>query len=166
MIDTTFLFVTAEEEDDHLVGSLVKNFKKHAFKDWQLHVIRATLEGKNTLVVQPTGAGKSLCFQFPATVTKKMTIVITPTISLMIDQVQNLRSRGLTATYLGSAQKDTTMEVKVSEGSFNIVYCTPESFLSTSGSLKPLFRNLIADKRVGLIAVDEAHLIRTWRSFR
>ena len=73
-------------------------------------MIHATLEGKDTLVAQPTGAGKRLCFQFPTTVTKKITIVITPTISLMIDQVENLPLKGLRATYLGSAQRDTPME--------------------------------------------------------
>lgn len=131
-----------------------------------MKVIRAALEGKDTLVVQPTGAGKSLCFQFPTTVTKKITIVISPTISLMIDQVENLQSRGLRATYLGSAQRDASMETKVQEGRFDIVYCTPESLLSAIGSLKPLFRSLLAQRMVGLIAVDEAHLVRTWRSFR
>ena len=156
--------VTVGEEDDHLLGSLVKNFQRQSFKDWQLKVIHATLEGKDTLVVQPTGAGKSLCFQFPTTVTKKITIVITPTISLMIDQVENLQLKGLRATYLVSAQRDTSMETKVLERRFDIIYCTPESFVNATGSLKPPFRSLLAQRMMGLIAIDEAHLVRTWRS--
>ena len=129
-------------------------------------MIHATLEGKDTLVVQPTGAGKSLCFQFPTTVTKKITIVITPTISLMIDQVENLQLKGLRATYLGSAQRDTFMETRVLERRFDIVYCMPESFVNATGSLKPPFRSLLAQSMMGLIAIDKAHLVRTWRSFR
>ncbi len=97
--------------------------------------------------------------------TKKMTIVISPTISLMMDQVENLRSKGLRATFLETAQRDATTRYKIADGCFDLVFCTPESFLSSS-SPKPLCRSLFAHKKVGLIAVDEAHLVRTWRSFR
>ena len=158
--------VTIGEEDAHLLGSLVKNFQQQSFKGWQLKVIHATLEGKDILVVQPTGAGRSFCFQFPTTVTKKITIVITPMISLMIDQVKNLQLKGLRATYLGSAQRDTSMETRVLERRFHIIYCTPESFVNATGSMKPPFRSLLAQRMMGLIAIDEAHLVRTWRSFR
>ena len=85
-----------------MLGYLVKTFQKKSFKDWQLLIIKAALEGKNTLVIQPTGAGKSLCFQFPSIITKKMTVVVTPTISLMIDQVHRLKGYCLQATFLGS----------------------------------------------------------------
>ncbi len=85
-----------------------------------------------------------------------MTIVLAPTTSLML--------RGLRATYLGSAQRDACMETRVLEGKFEHVYCTPESFLNATGGLKSLFRALIAQRMVGFIAVDHAHLVRTWRS--
>ncbi len=91
--------------------------------------------------------------------TKKMTVVISPTISLMMDQVENLRSKGLRATFLGSAQRDSSTESNIIDGCFDLVYCTPETFLSASGTLKPLFRSLLVRKKVGLIAVDEAHLV-------
>ena len=105
----------AEEKDAQLLGLLVKHFKHSSFKDWQLKVIRAILEGKNLLIVQLTGSGKNLCYEFPCTVTQKITIVLTPTISLMMDQVESLTSTGLQATFLGSAQKNTTVTAKVAQ---------------------------------------------------
>ena len=78
----------------------------------------------------------------------------------------DVRSSCQWGTFLGSAQRDSCTESRVTDGHFYIVFCTPESFLTASGSTKPLFRSLIAQKEVGLIAVDEARLIRTWRSFR
>ena len=137
-------------------NSLVKH---SSFKGWQLKVIRAILEGKNALIVQPTGSGKSLCYQLPCTVTQKITIVLTPTISLMMDQVESLTSTGLQATFLGSAQKNTTVTGKVAQGQFDIIFCTPEFFLQSSGEPIPLFQTLISQKRVDLLAVDETHLI-------
>ena len=156
----------AEEKDAQLLGLLVKHFKHSSFKDWQLKVIRAILEGKNLLIVQLTGSGKNLCYEFPCTVTQKITIVLTPTISLMMDQVESLTSTGLQATFLGSTQKNTKVTAKVAQGQFDIIFCTPEFFLQSSGEPKPLFRTLISQKRVGLLAVDEAHLICSWKTFR
>ncbi len=153
-------------DDARLLGLLLKHFGKQSFKEWQLKVIQGVLEGRNALVVQPTGSGKSLCFQFPTVVTGKMTVVLVPTISLMLDQVAHLKSSSLKATFLGSAQTDPTTESQVAQGNFDIVFCTPESFLTSTGEPRPLFRSLAAQQRIGLIALDEAHLIRTWRTFR
>ena len=87
-----------------LTGLFMKYFNKPSFKDWQLRIISATLESKNTLVVMPTGSGKSLCYQFPAVVTGKLTIVLMPTISLIMDQVHHLQASGLRITHLGTMQ--------------------------------------------------------------
>ena len=77
-----------------MLGLLLKHFGKQSFKEWQLKIIQAVLEKQNTLVIQLTGSGKSLCFQFPSVVTGKITVVLVPTISLMLDQVAHLRSNG------------------------------------------------------------------------
>ena len=78
-------FPTVELHEMQMTGILVKQFGLTAFRDWQLEIIQAVLARKNTFVLQPTGSGKSLCFQFPPLVTKKMTVVLTPTIALMND---------------------------------------------------------------------------------
>ena len=125
-------------------------------------IIKAVLEGKNTMVIQPTGSGKSLCFQLPGLITNKITIVLTPTISLMKDQCKKLDARGISATYLGSSQTDPHVMEKVMKGDFSIVYSTPEKFFEC----KRKFNDLSSLGRVGLIAVDEAHLAMSWKSFR
>ena len=87
-------------------GILVKQFGLTSFHNWQLKIIQAVLARKNTFVLQPTGSGKSFCFQFPPLV-MKMTVVLTPTIALMNDQTVPMIEKGIWATYLGSTQKVT-----------------------------------------------------------
>ena len=103
-------------------GILVKQFGLTSFHEWQLKIIQAVLARKNTFVLQPTGSGKSLCFQFPPLVMKKMTVVLTPTIVLMNDQTVAMIEKGIWATYLGSTQKDSKVEEKVAAGKFDLVY--------------------------------------------
>ena len=148
------------------MGLLMKFFKKNAFKDWQLRVIKAILGGKNALIVQPTGSGKSLCFQFPSTITAKMTIVLLPTVSLIMDQVKALETTGLRVTYLGTMQNDRTVMGKIAQAQYDVVLSTPESFFDKLGQPKPVFRSLAVQCKLGLVAIDEAHLVRTWRTFR
>lgn len=163
---TCLIIVHQGHDDAQLIGLLVKHFKKNSFKDWQLCNIKATPGGKNTLVVQPTGSGKSLCFQFPCTLTGKMTVVLFPTVSLIMDQVKALESTGLKVTFLGTMQKDPTISGKIAQAQYDIVLSTPESFFDKLGQPKPVFRSLAVLRKIGLIAIDEAHLVRTWRVFR
>lgn len=155
--------VTAELQETQL---LIKYFGKKSFKPWQRAIISAALEGKNTLVVQSTGAGKSLCYQFPCVFTKKMTIALMPTVSLIRDQFQFLQSRAIRVTFLGSLQMDTAVLSKIAQCEYDIVLSTPESFYDEVGEPKPVFKTLYVQKKIGLIAIDEAHLVHSWSSFR
>lgn len=155
-----------ERHHTHLVGLLAKHFRLSEFRDWQLQAIDAVLNGKDALVVQPTGGGKSICYQLPPFVTKKPTIIITPTIALIIDQVTKAKEKGIRSTFLGSGQKDLTTTAKIAKGEYDLVYLTPEKLFVTNGSLQQPFLQLEKQQKVGLIAVDEAHLILSWKTFR
>lgn len=152
-------------QEMQMTGLLVKHFKLQEFKSWQLEVIKAVLEQQNAFVLQPTGSGKSLCFQFPALVTKKATIVITPTLSLMSDQCSALQVRGIRATFLGSTQKDKDVERRICNGEYDIIYTTPEKFFGKLIHMSDLFSDLISRGNIGLIAVDKAHLVYSWKTF-
>lgn len=98
-------------ENATLIATLAERFKLTAFKPFQKEIIKAVLNGKDTLVIHPTGSGKSLCFLFPPVYKEQKAIIITPTISLMQDQAQKLMAMDIYATYVGSAQFDK--EVKL-----------------------------------------------------
>ena len=93
-----------------LIATLAESFGLTKFKPFQKEIILAVLEGKDTVVIQPTGSGKSLHFQFPAICQHKKAIAVSPTISLMQDQVTNLKGKKINAVYLGSAQLDKKVE--------------------------------------------------------
>ncbi len=149
-----------------MVGLLIKHFGITSFKEWQISTIRAVLERRNSLVIQPTGSGKSICFQLPSLITGKMTVVLTPTISLMSDQCSKLKLHGIPAIYLGSSQIDKEVDKKIRNGLFQIIYTTPEKFFNSSGSPSKMFSDLIDMGQIGLIAIDEVHLVNVWKSFR
>ena len=75
-------------------------------------------------------------------------------------------SHGIRATFLGTSQRDTNIETKIKQGQFDLVCVTPEKFFDRSGNPSAFFRHLIDSWKIGLIAIDEAHLIATWKSFR
>jgi len=146
---------------------LAEYFHLTHFKEFQCHVIDAVLEKRDSLVIQPTGSGKSLCYQFPAVYRKQMTLVITPTISLMQDQTHELESLGISAIYLGSAQTDPNAEKKVfdTDSTVAVVFVSPEwLFGDKNNHVKVQALNEI--NRLGLVAIDEAHLIYDWQDFR
>src|SRR5437667_327210 len=136
-----------------------ERFGHTGFRVPQLRVIGPLLSGRNVLAVLPTGAGKSLCYQVPALMTGGLTVVISPLISLMQDQVGTLEVRGLPASYLSStldADRRRRILTAVLAGETKLLYCAPERL----GTLVRSFRE--AGVAVSLLAVDEAHCIVEW----
>ena len=152
--------------DAMLVATLAEKFNLTSFKEFQKKIIDATLDGRDTMVVYPTGSGKSLCFQFPPVFQDKKAVVISPTISLMQDQVYNLQQKGIKSTYLGSAQLDKEAESNALDPSsdIRIIFVTPE-WISKSDKMIKVQALASADK-LSLLAIDEAHLVSEWADFR
>ena len=129
------------------------------FRPGQAEIVQSVLEGRNTLAIMPTGGGKSLCFQLPALCRDGVTVVISPLIALMRDQVRALKAVGVEAGALTSGNtEEETEEVfrAIDEGRLKLLYMAPERLAST-GAL-----GLLRRARVNLIAVDEAHCVSQW----
>lgn len=138
---------------------LAERFGYPDFRPGQTEAVASVLEGRDTLVVVPTGGGKSLCFQVPALALGGLTVVISPLISLMRDQVDALVARGLPATYLNStlsASEISARMARVQSGEIRLLYLAPERF--DLGTLAPKLKAV----GVTLLAVDEAHCISEW----
>jgi ATP-dependent DNA helicase RecQ len=138
---------------------LAARFGHARFRVHQLKVLGPLLAGRNVLAVLPTGAGKSLCYQVPALFGQGLTLVISPLISLMQDQVGALRRRDINAAYLNSQldtdQRRTILDAATS-GRLALLYCAPERLAS-------LARQLVAARTpVALLAIDEAHCLTEW----
>ncbi|HXG97606.1 MAG TPA: ATP-dependent DNA helicase RecQ [Gemmatimonadales bacterium] len=138
---------------------LKERFGHARFRVHQLRVLGPLLAGRNVLAVLPTGAGKSLCYQVPALLDAGLTLVVSPLISLMQDQVGALRRRGIAAAYVNSqldaTQRRTILDAATA-GRLALLYCAPERLAS-------LTRRLVAaGTRVSLLAIDEAHCIAEW----
>ena len=138
---------------------LATHWGYRAFRPAQVRVLGPLLAGHDVLAVLPTGAGKSLCFQVPALLAEGLTLVISPLISLMQDQVGALRRRGIAAAYLNStldAEQQRTIFSAIANDRIRLLYCAPER-------LPTLVRRLRTDAiPVALLAVDEAHCIVEW----
>lgn len=129
------------------------------FRPGQRDVMEAALRGINSLVVMPTGSGKSLCYQLPALVAEGTTLVISPLIALMKDQVDALTAKDIPTTFINSSistreQHDRLYNMEM--GRYKIVYIAPERFRSQA------FCDAISNTRVSLLAIDEAHCISQW----
>ncbi|WP_444453379.1 DNA helicase RecQ [Rhodobacter capsulatus] len=138
---------------------LASVFGFHAFRPGQEEIVRAVLAGRNTLAIMPTGGGKSLCFQLPALCLPGLTVVISPLIALMRDQVRSLREAGVEAGALTSGNTEEETEAvfeAIDAGRLKLLYIAPER-LAGSGTLALLRR-----AKTGLIAVDEAHCVSQW----
>ncbi|WP_138430435.1 RecQ family ATP-dependent DNA helicase [Fodinibius saliphilus] len=129
------------------------------FRSGQQEAIRSVLAGKNTLVLLPTGGGKSVCYQVPATVIEGLTIVISPLVALMQDQVQQLNDRGIAATFVNSSISKWEIEQRFANarnGMYDLLYCSPER-LKTD-----LWKAEMPKLNIRLVAIDEAHCISEW----
>jgi ATP-dependent DNA helicase RecQ len=129
------------------------------FRGGQTSAVSAILNGRDSLTVMPTGGGKSICYQVPALLMPGVTLVVSPLISLMKDQVDTLESIGLPATFINSSLSSTEMSARlqrVSRGEVKLLYVAPERFES------PGFRERAARLEISLLAVDEAHCVSQW----
>lgn len=139
--------------------ALTKYFALPSYKKEQLILIQEILSGKDVLGVLPTGYGKSLCYQIPALLFKRPTVVVSPLISLMKDQVDALEDRGIAATYINSSlslEESNERKRNIRKGKYKLIYVSPESL-----KLKR-FTDLLRDIQPAQVAVDEAHCISVW----
>ncbi len=134
-------------------------FGYQSFRKGQEEVINAALNGQDTLVVMATGNGKSLCYQIPALCFDGLTLVISPLLSLMKDQVDQLQANGIEAAFLNSSQtleQQQLVQNKLISGNLKLLYISPEKVMTNS------FFQLISYCQVSFIAIDEAHCISQW----
>ncbi|MBU2053294.1 MAG: ATP-dependent DNA helicase [Nanoarchaeota archaeon] len=138
---------------------LKKYFGYDNFRPMQEDIINNVLEKKDTFVLMPTGGGKSLCYQLPALKLEGITIVISPLISLMKDQVDNLKTNGINAEYINSSlsfKEITDIQRKIINKETKIFYIAPERLASEE------FKSFLTTLQINLIAIDEAHCISEW----
>jgi len=145
------------------VNSLRAVIKKHwgytSFRPLQREAMTAAADGRDSLVVLPTGGGKSLCYQAPALLSQKPTVVVSPLIALMKDQVDQLISRGVEAAFFNSSLDPSDRRLVtagIKHRQYKLIFVAPERFTSNS------FLQLLAQSGVGAFAVDEAHCISHW----
>jgi ATP-dependent DNA helicase RecQ len=138
---------------------LEKYYGYSSFRKGQKEVIESILAGKDTVAVMPTGSGKSLCYQIPALIFEGVTVVISPLISLMKDQVDALKEMGIKATYINSSISSQELKdrlAKTAAGEYKLLYIAPERLNSFR------FLKLLEKLEISMIAVDEGHCVSQW----
>ncbi|EOY00836.1 DEAD/DEAH box RNA helicase family protein isoform 3 [Theobroma cacao] len=151
--------VRKEASDENLVRLLKAMYGYDSFRDGQVEAIKMVLAGKSTILVLPTGAGKSLCYQIPAVVLPGITLVVSPLVALMIDQLKQLPPvirGGLLSSSQGPEEAAETQRL-IQEGSIKVLFVSPERFLNAD------FLSIFsATTFVSLVVVDEAHCVSEW----
>jgi ATP-dependent DNA helicase RecQ len=139
--------------------ALLAHVGHETFRPGQREAVQAALDGRDALIVMPTGGGKSLCYQLPGLASPQLTVVVSPLIALMADQCQRLTAAGhpvvMIASGLGAAANHEAL-ARVRDGRARIVYCSPERFGSSH------FLDAVTSREVDLLAVDEAHCVSEW----
>ncbi|OQY27143.1 MAG: DNA helicase RecQ [Candidatus Cloacimonetes bacterium 4572_55] len=134
-------------------------FGYEEFRSLQAEIIENVLQKKDTLVIMPTGSGKSLCYQIPALIFKGLTVVVSPLISLMKDQVEQMKQLGVRALFLNSSlspgEYNRTLQ-QVVKNEVDLLYVSPETLL------KPDIKEILSDLKIDSLTIDEAHCISEW----
>ena len=139
--------------------ALKKYFGYDSFRPLQGEIIQHVFDGKDTVVVMPTGGGKSICFQIPAIVMEGTAVVCSPLIALMKDQVEGLKANGVKAAFINSSiasSEQYAIEGQFTSGELDLLYVSPEKLCSVD------FQTVMGAAKVNLFAVDEAHCISSW----
>ena len=148
-----------QKMNQDLFQKLQTYFAYKNFRAGQEQVVDSILDGNDTVAVMPTGAGKSLCFQFPALILPGITIVISPLIALMKNQIDSLNARGINAITLNSSQSYEDQQIdfeKLKSGETKIIYIAPERLANAE------FINQLKRLPIKFLAIDEAHCISSW----
>lgn len=144
---------------NNLESILEKSFGYRTFKENQKEIVESMLKGENVFVTLPTGYGKSLCYQLPAVVGKGLTVVISPLIALMRDQVKSLLEKGVCVSFLDSLQSDSEAKreiIKIKIGKSKILYLSPERLNSN------VIYNDLRRETIKRLVIDEAHCLSMW----
>ncbi len=142
-----------------LHSALAEHFGFEVFRPGQEEIVQSIADGRNTMAIMPTGGGKSLCYQLPALVLDGVTLVISPLIALMKDQVDALTARGLPATFINSSLPPAEQNARIDrmrDGAYKLVYVAPERFRHHR------FVEELKRVKISFVAVDEAHCVSQW----
>jgi len=153
------LYIPGVEQQSHVHRLLETHFGFREFLEGQQSAINAILNGEDALVVMPTGGGKSLCYQLPSLLLQGITLVVSPLIALMKDQVDGLAEKKIAATCINSSLSESEIGKRIDglvRGDIRLVYVAPERFKSSR------FVEAIAPLSIALFAIDEAHCISQW----
>lgn len=155
----TKLRMIIKHDKSTLYQKLKTHFGYNSFRDQQEAIITHILEGNDTIVLMPTGGGKSLCYQVPALLLEGLTLVISPLIALMKDQVQALNANGIPAAYLNSSlttAEEKEIEAQLERHELKLLYVSPEKVFAQN------FLSFLTLLNIRLIAIDEAHCVSSW----